>query len=64
VSDWTFTLPGLVVDALPVRFLPLASHVTVPFRPTVAPSGIGIVFQSLIKLPISASYIKSRQKIA
>jgi hypothetical protein len=27
-------------------------HVTTPFRPTVAPSGIGIVFQTRMMLPI------------
>jgi hypothetical protein len=27
--------------------------VTIPFRPTVAPSGIGIVFQTRIILPIA-----------
>jgi hypothetical protein len=49
------TLPG-IADSLPVRFLPLAVHVTVLFRPTVAPAGIGIVFQIVIKLPIDAPF--------
>jgi hypothetical protein len=51
VSDWTETLPGLV-DTFPVRFLPLTVQVTVPLLPTFAPSGLGIVFQILIRLPI------------
>jgi len=42
VSDWMLTLP--VSDNLPVRFLPLAVHVTMFFE-TVALLGIGIVFQ-------------------
>jgi len=49
----TCTLTRSVPDNLPVRFFPLTVHVTVPFRPTVAPGGIGIVFQTRSKLPIA-----------
>jgi hypothetical protein len=44
------TLP--VGDNLPVRFFPLAVHVTTPFRLTVAPTGIGMVFHTRISDPI------------
>jgi hypothetical protein len=54
VSDWTLTLPVFV--SLPVRFLPLTVHVTVPSRLTVASGGSEIVFQILIKLPIIAPF--------
>jgi len=54
ITGESLILPGLL-ESLPVRFLPLTVHDIVPFRPTFAPSGIGIVFQILIKLPIVAS---------
>jgi uncharacterized membrane protein len=48
------TFPGLL-ESLPVRFLPMTVHDTVPLRPIFAPAGIGIVFQTLIKVPIACS---------